>query len=147
MEMCRWATTLAEESREVWVFPYWSSQYVWVYLILIVRELLFRERPHSDINAHCLLFSCTGCISLTTEKDKSKQRNCFFQSLHSVTGTETPSKQRIGSNGYALKTQTKINITCCRDVLPGGRQVKSMSTDCIQTLFSWIISLTSLIFK
>lgn len=57
------------------VFPYWSSQYVRVYLILIVRELLFRERPHSEINAHCLLFSCTGRISLTTEKDKSKQRS------------------------------------------------------------------------
>lgn len=68
-------TCRRKQRRYTLFFPYWSSQYVRVYLILIVRELLFRERPHSEINAHCLLFSCTGCISLTTEKDKSKQRS------------------------------------------------------------------------
>ncbi|KAF3836117.1 hypothetical protein F7725_028675 [Dissostichus mawsoni] len=39
-----------------------------LYLILLVREFLFRERPDSEVNSHGLLLSSTWQLSLQTKK-------------------------------------------------------------------------------
>lgn len=79
---------------------------IWVvrlYLILIVTELLFRERPDSEVNCHGLLLSTTGDFTLGTKKTTAKKTETSLSAkgwiLGFISAASIMSPQKPGQSG------------------------------------------------